>query len=75
MRDRGPGPNPGSHSVSVTDLTKAIVAGYLETADLDRASGRSGRIHVAIEVCLDRGMVPWSTGTAYFVERTKYEGD
>lgn len=68
------GRNPGPTTVSVTDLVKAIVAGYLETADLDRATGRSGRIHVQIEVCLDRGAVPWSTGTAFFVERTKYEG-
>ena len=56
----------------MTDFISAIVAGYLRDVNLRDAAGRSGRVLVNVEVCLDRGEIPWTTGSVHFVERKNY---
>jgi hypothetical protein len=59
----------------ITDLVMGILAGYVRDVNLDGAAGKSGRIFVTLEVCLDQGEVPWSKGAAWFEQRRNYSED
>lgn len=65
-------PRPKPSDREITDVALGIVAGFLRDADLSEAAGKSGRIKVEVEICLDRGEIPWTTGSVHFNERRNY---
>ncbi len=63
-------PKPSPETIS--DLFLGVVSGYLRDTDVSRMAGKSGRIVFEVELCLDRGEVPWSKGSTRCEERRNY---
>lgn len=71
MASKRPSPVSGEE---LSGLVAGMVAGYLNTGDeqVRKAVRKSGRIRIEVEVCLDRGEIPWTTGSVTFEERRNY---